>query len=117
MQIIKNILAGFGVIFLIIILIIVILVVVKPYGVDVIRITSVLLDKNPTSSYDHPYLSVQQEAILESVGIDTKKLPTEITPALQKCATPILGQARATEIMSGDIPTVEEMLKIKDCFQ
>jgi hypothetical protein len=117
MKILKNILAGIGIIFLIIILLIAVFIVVKPYGIDTLKIISVLLDKNPASSYDHPSLTTQQESILESIGIDTKKIPTEITPALQKCATPILGQARANEIMSGSTPTIDELLKIKVCFE
>jgi len=113
----KNILAGFGIIFLIILLLIVVFIIVKPYGIDTIKIISVLLDKNPVSTYDHPSLTTQQESILESVGMDTKKIPTEITPALQKCAIPILGQARVDEIMSGSTPTVDELLRIKGCFE
>lgn len=116
MKIFKNILAGFGVIFLVNIFLILMFIIVKPYGIDIIKTISVLLDKNPVSSYDHPYLTTKQELILESVGIDTKKIPIEITPALQKCAIPILGQVRASEIMSGSIPTVDELLKIKICF-
>jgi hypothetical protein len=117
MKILKNILAGLGIIFLIIILLIVTFIIIKPYGIDTIKIISVLLNKNPASSYDHPYLTTQQESILESVGIDTKNIPTEITPELQNCATPILGQARADEIMSGSTPTIDELLKIKGCFE
>lgn len=117
MKILKNILAGLGVIFLIIILLIVAFIIVKPYGIDTIKIILILLDKNPASSYDHPYFTTQQELILESVGVDPKKIPTQLTPALQKCATPILGQARVNQIMSGSTPTVDELLKIKICFQ
>ena len=116
MTIIKNILAVLGIVFLILILLIVIFIISKPYGIDTIKIISILLDKNPTSSYDHPNLTTQQESVLESVGIDPKKLPTEITPELQKCATPKKGKKRANEIMSGSMPTIDEILRIKICF-
>ena len=117
MAIFKNILMGLGVVFLIIILLIVTFIIVKPYGIDTIKIISVFLSKNPVSNYDHPYLTTQQESILESIGIDTKRVPTTVTPELQKCAASILGQTRVNEIMSGGTPTIDEMLKIKSCFQ
>jgi hypothetical protein len=117
MKILKNILAGLGVIFLIIILLIVAFIVVKPYGIDTIKIISALFTKDSVSTYDHPYLTTQQESILESIGIDTKKVPTEITPALQECATAILGQARVDEIILGSTPTIDEVLKIKSCLE
>jgi len=117
MKIIQKILTILGVIFLIIILLIAILIVVKPYGINIVKIIPAILNKNPVSSYDHPYLTTQQETLLKSVGIDPKNIPTEITPALQKCATSILGEKRANEIVSGSTPTITELLKLKSCIK
>ena len=117
MDILKNILASFGVIFLIIILLIGIFIIVKPYGVDIIKIIPIVLDENPKSSYDHPFLTNQQELLLESVGIDPKNIPTEITPALHDCAILILGEKRMKEIASENNPTISELLKLKSCLK
>jgi len=117
MKIVKNILALIGGIFVIIILLATILIVVKPYGINIIELIPALLTKNLTSSCDHPYLTTQQESILKSVGVNPKDIPTQITPALQECAISILGEKRANEIVSGNIPTISELLKLKNCLK
>jgi hypothetical protein len=117
MKIIKNILAIIGGIFLALTLLAAILIIFKPYGVNVIKVISAVLDENPKSSYDHPYLTIRQELLLESVGIDPKNVPTQITPELQKCATLILSDKRLNEIISGSSPTISELLKLKNCLK
>ena len=114
--IISKIFVVFGVIFVIILLLLGVLIIVKPYGVNVVKVISTSLEDNPTSSYDHPYLSTQQESILESAGIDPKTIPTKITASQQECAISILGKERATEIASGSSPSITEVLKLKSCL-
>ena len=91
--------------------------VVKPYGVDIAKVIPAVLNEDAVSSYDHPSLTNQQEVILESIGIDPQDVPTEISPAQQKCAVDILGEERATEIVTGGTPTVSEIFKVKPCFE
>jgi hypothetical protein len=117
MEIIKKIFMILGVIFIILILSIGIIVVIKPYGIDVIKTIPVILDKTSTSSYDHPYLTTQQESILESAGVDLEKVPTQITAEQQQCATTILGEERIKEIINGEMPSIVEVLKVKNCFE
>jgi len=105
-----------GVIFALLILLVGILMVVKPYGVDVIKVIPAVLENNPTSSYDHPYLTTQQEAILESAGVDLTTVPAEITQNQQDCSVSILGQTRVDEIIAGSTPSMGEILKVKSCF-
>jgi len=114
MTIIKKIL-----IFIIIILISIIgfFVIVKPYGINLVKIIPAILNTNQKSTYDHPYLNTQQELILESVGIDTKNIPTQITQKQQECVVLILGEERAREIVDGSTPSLNEILKIKKCFE
>ena len=105
-----------GVLFIGVILFIGIIIIIKPYGVDVIKVVPAVLNNNPISSYDHPYLTTEQEVILESAGVDLKTVPTEITQTQQDCAVSILGQNRVNEIISGSAPTISEMFKAKSCF-
>jgi len=105
-----------GVLFFIIILAIIAIIIIKPYGINVLKIVPALTNKNPTSTYDHPYLTTEQESILETVGIDTTKIPTKITPNQAECATKILGEGRVKEIVSGDTPSATEIIKAKSCF-
>ena len=105
------------VLLLTILLIVVVLVVVKPYGVDVTKVVPVIFDETPTSSYDHPNLTTQQEAVLESVGIDLESVPTEVSPSQKECAESALGSERVSEIESGSTPSLGEVLKAKHCFE
>ena len=90
----------------------------KPYDVDVIKVVPALLDQDTpkTSTYDHPLLSTDQEGLLESAGINTAELPTEITAEQQKCAIDLFGTERLAEILSGDTPTISEIIKGKQCL-
>mgnify|MGYP000607403852 CR=1 FL=1 len=120
MKFIKSILKFFFFLILAVIFVIVLLavalVIIKPYGIDVIKIIPVLLNKNIESSYDHPYLTTKQEALLESAGINPKNIPTEVTPELQSCAESILGKQRVKEIEQGSEPTINEILQLKSCL-
>ncbi len=116
MEIIKKIFMVIGIIFTILILLIGVIIIIKPYGIDITKIIPAILNKTPISSYDHPYLTTQQESILESVGINPEDVPTQITPQQQECTTSILGAERINKIMAGEIPTLIEIIQIKSCF-
>jgi hypothetical protein len=116
MSIVARIFMILGIIFTIIILLLAIVVLIKPYGVDVVKVVPALLNENPKSSSSNPYLTSKQAAVLESIGVNPNTLPTKITPSQQKCATAILGETRVKEIVSGATPSVIEVLKVKDCL-
>jgi hypothetical protein len=112
MSIIKNLLAIVG----FLTLIIVFLIIVNPFGIDVVKVVTILFSDEQTSTYDHPYLNTEQEALLESVGIDTSKIPTSITAEQQDCAISILGEERVNEIINGSLPSIIEIFQVKSCF-
>ncbi|MBU1126380.1 hypothetical protein KJ758_02085 [Patescibacteria group bacterium] len=106
-----------GFIFIILLLIIA-LAIIKPFGVNVLKAPALILgpSSETESTYDHPLLSTEQEVMLESIGIDTTSIPTEITAAQQQCAVDALGEERATQIIDGSAPTVSDLLKAQNCF-
>jgi len=116
-KIIKAIFILLAVVLAVIILLIIAIIIIKPYGIDVLKIIPAIMNKNPTSGYDHPYLTTQQEAILESIGINPEDIPAEITPAMEECAVSVLGEKRANEIGSGSEPTLTEIIKLKGCVE
>lgn len=89
----------------------------KPFGIDVFKIPSAIINYGAgESTYDHPLLTKDQEVILESVGVDTRVLPTQITNTQIDCATQKLGEARVNEIKAGASPGISDYLKAKECF-
>ncbi len=110
--------ALFAAFIVLIIFIIVALAIIKPFGVDVTETPALIFgpDSDATSSYDHPLLSSEQEVMLESIGIDTTTIPTEITAAQEQCAVDALGQTRVQEILNGDAPTISDFVKTQNCF-
>ncbi len=92
--------------------------IIKPFGLDVTKLPAAIINMNSDqpSSYDHPLLSTDQEKVLESLGVDTKTLPTEITPAMEDCATDALGADRVKAIKDGAAPSFSDYLKAKDCL-
>lgn len=97
------------------ILLVVYLIVSKPFGVDINPLRS-LTGTTSQSDYDHPLLSDEQEATLESIGVDLESVPTSISPEQQQCAVDALGQERVNQIISGSAPSLTDYLKAKDCF-
>ncbi|MFH1766489.1 MAG: hypothetical protein ABH826_00130 [Patescibacteria group bacterium] len=106
-----------GFIFIILLLIIA-LAIIKPFGVNVLKAPALILgpSSETESTYDHPLFSTEQEVMLESIGIDTTSIPTEITAAQQQCAVDALGKDRVTQIIDGSAPTVSDLLKAQNCF-
>ncbi len=68
------------------------------------------------TNYDHLLLTPEQEQIVESYGLDPSLIPEEIPADLEKCAVERLGEKRVNEIIDGDVPSMLEILKAKECF-
>ena len=90
----------------------------KDLGVDQISnaITSQMTSDITESSYDHPLLSEDQEILLESMGIETSTLPTEVSQEQMDCGVEALGQERADEIINGATPNLSDLVKAQHCF-
>jgi hypothetical protein len=61
-------------------------------------------------------LSAEQEAQLESIGVNPAKVPSEISPEMEDCFIQKLGEKRVKEIEAGGSPTVSEVIKAKPCL-
>ena len=110
-----GVLIGLGIIAVTII--IVTLLIVKPFDINLADVPGAIINATDTeSSYDHPLLSSDQEVMLESVGIDTTQLPTEITTEQVNCGAEALGQERVDEIMAGSQPTFTDILNAQHCY-
>lgn len=103
---------------LLIVLVAITIILIKPWGIDVVDTGSALINP-PTEStgYDHPLLNPQQEALLESAGVDPSKVPTSLTPAQQQCAIDALGEKRAMELVNGATPSLTDITEAKQCFE
>ena len=75
-----------------------------------------ITNNSSTTKTDHPLLSDGQEEILANFGVDTSKLPTEITPTMQDCAIEKLGEARAQELADGATPGPMDILRAQECL-
>ncbi len=106
-----------SVITVLIILAIIAVIFIKPYGVDITEVVPAIIEEPVDSEYDHPYLTTKQENILESVGIDVKDIPTEITSEQEECAIEAIGVERVNEIVAGSAPTMTDILKTKHCLE
>ncbi len=116
-----------GIIFTIVIIITLYLLITDPFnlksflpqGVSPISIIKTVTGNN-TVSIDNidknPLLTEQQEAQLESFGIDPATLPTSITPEMKKCFETTLSEKRVNEIIAGDQPTVTDLLGARSCI-
>ena len=65
----------------------------------------------------NPVLSSEQEAALESIGINPENLPSTITPEMEACFTAKLGSARVAEIKAGASPTAVEVFTTRECYE
>lgn len=75
------------------------------------------VDMSNYADYDHPLLTEEQEERIIKSGVDIKKIPTEITPAQQKCGIDKLGEDRISEIINGADPSPLEIIKVLPCLQ
>lgn len=114
-------LAGIGSVSLAAFLAILLFVAVKkPFGIKVQNVPGALIKattNTPSSTYNHPLLSTEQESTLESLGVDTKSLPTSITAAQLACFTAKLGPARVQEIENGSAIGPSDYLKARSCIR
>ncbi|MBU2566924.1 hypothetical protein KKG46_05210 [Patescibacteria group bacterium] len=103
---------------LLLVIVVTAIILIKPWGVNVIDTGSALINP-PTEStgYDHPLLTPQQEALLQSAGIDPATIPTTITPAQQQCAINALGEKRAMELVGGATPNINDITQAKHCLE
>ncbi|MBU0614071.1 hypothetical protein KJ766_02160 [Patescibacteria group bacterium] len=72
---------------------------------------------NSESTYDHPYLTDEQEDTLVNWGIDPSSLPTEVSQAQIDCAYQAIGADRANAILQGATPSITEALKVMPCLE
>ncbi|MDF1497009.1 MAG: hypothetical protein P1P90_03020 [Patescibacteria group bacterium] len=94
------------------------IILIKPWGINVVDTGSALISPPIESTgYDHPLLNPQQEALLESAGVDPSKVPTSLTPAQQQCAIDALGEKRAMELVNGAAPSLTDITQAKHCLE
>ena len=104
-------------IFFIAILIAAVLI-IKPWNIDIAKTGSALINPSAKSTgYDHPLLSPSQQALLQSVGINPEDIPPELTPAQETCIADALGAERASALISGASPEMNDVLKAKHCIE
>jgi len=119
-KIIFTVLAVIGGAFILLLLAVAIYIAVaKPFGVKLTSIPGAIIQAGTgqtKSTYDHPLLTTEQESALESLGIDTRTLPTSITPAMMNCFELKLGSARAKEIEGGSAVTPADYFKVQSCL-
>ena len=120
-SIFTKILIALGVASIVIVLLIIALVgylvIANPFGVDITKVPSAILNIGEgESTYDHPLLDEEQEVFLESIGVDTRELPTEITEEQADCSEEALGEERVNEILLGSPPSPSDYFKAKHCF-
>lgn len=78
--------------------------------------TSTPITQREDNSDKHPILNAQQEATLESFGVDVSSLPTSVSPDMQACFVAKLGQQRVDQIIAGATPNAIDLFKAKDCL-
>ena len=68
------------------------------------------------AQFDHPFLSPNQEAMLENAGIDVSALPTTLSPEMKACGINALGEDRINKIINGAAPSPLDLLRVKSCL-
>ena len=68
------------------------------------------------AQFDHPFLSPNQEIMLENAGIDVSALPTTLSPEMKACGINALGEDRINEIINGATPGPLDLLRVKSCL-
>lgn len=72
--------------------------------------------KTVPAQFDHPFLSPEQEVMLENAGIDVSTLPTTLSPEMKACGINALGEDRINEIINGATPSLLDLLRVKSCL-
>jgi hypothetical protein len=96
------------------------LLIAKPFGIQIQNIPSAVMQSESGGSKatsSNPLLTSSQESMLQSLGVDTSKLPTSITPAQMTCFTSKLGAARVQEIAGGSSITAADYFKVQSCLK
>lgn len=65
---------------------------------------------------ENPYLTGDQEQILDSIGVNFENLPSQITPQMETCFAEKLGAKRISEFQAGASPSLTDFLKVKSCL-
>ena len=91
---------------------------IKPEGLTIRTLYSAITgNKVAIDNVDkNPLLTEEQEALLESIGVNPSTLPQEITPALQACFVTNLGDERIAQIINGSSPTTTDYFKASSCI-
>jgi hypothetical protein len=63
-----------------------------------------------------PFLTEEQEKMLETFGIDASTLTSEMTPEMQECFIEKLGEQRVMEIIGGATPNAIDLFKAGSCL-
>jgi len=90
-----------------------------PSGVSPISAIKTIIGKSDLKIDNidkNPFLDEEQEAWLESMGIEPADLPSEITPEMERCFIQKLGEKRANEIIQGDLLNATDFLKANSCL-
>jgi hypothetical protein len=61
-------------------------------------------------------LSPEQQAALSEMGIDSAAVPAQITPEQEACFITVLGEERVSAIKAGEVPTLAEFVRGRECL-
>jgi len=88
-------------------------------GIKIESVANIISSESiPVDNVDkNPLLSEEQEAALETLGVNPVNLPTAITPELEICFISKLGEVRTSEIMQGDAPNATDLFKVSACLE
>jgi len=79
-------------------------------------VTTIKNDSTDSGVDNNSVLSESQIKVLETFGIDSSQVPSEITPEQESCFIEKLGASRVNEIKAGDSPTATEFFKARECI-
>jgi len=108
-----------GVIFFILLLVVAYLWIADPFNVKPLLFpaqtpASNTMTKTPSNN---PLLTQEQIAGLQKLGIDTSKIPSSISPAMESCLVAKLGAVRTTEIKQGSLITAIDLYQAQSCLK
>jgi len=108
-----------GVIFFILLMIGLYLLVADPFDIKplIFPAASSTAGAATSTPSSNPLISSEQKAALEKLGIDTAKLPSTISPAMETCFTEKLGTTRTNEIKQGSLISAIDLIKVQSCLK